>query len=731
MISRRRFFHSATALAAAARQASAFDSPLDPTGKLHIPIGIPDSLDTLKTFVEAEGNFSPGFGSYGIYFWIFDEADSRIVTPSMVPAKHGLHPPGLPIPWTEWRAGDVEVHTEVCEVRRQSPMGAVYVVAARAKLTNIGHRSCSIRLIAALRPIGAAGGPVNAIAVESGALMVDGHPALVPSPKPSRAGVSALDNASVERARAASSTGDCSGALHFNVTLKPGESTGYGFICPVLPGRRAARHQWADVSQNAMVDNASLNPASGGELQPDPGLSWYQSLNPDRLLDEAVEYWRLLAGRIRVATPDPRWGECITAILSHAALCMNEGAPDVAVINYNVFNRDGMYLANILQKSGVFDLSRKACDYFLSHPFNGRAYPEADNPGQILWTLAAQWQYARDREWLGAVYPAARQIAAMITYYRTTPSPHWVSPTSLEFGDALPRDKRVELKPGRCDGFHPEYTEAFDIAGLRAAALLASALNNEADLRRWQTLADQLMSVYDEKYGPDLRAHQYANYCVLWPCALYPYDRGRAWQQFKSVGAQQPGDWRYFPLATAHQGLLAGNREVGYRTLEAHLNHPQMQGWYAFDEYEKGPGSASGLWPKVRTRWPNDSQKPGENRSVAMPHGWAIAEMWLLMRDALVYERGNQLVLLAGIAPEWFRHRAGLELSGFQTHFGQLELKYRVEGNRGMLEIAGAAAPPDGFVLRLPEGIHAEGIASKLTNDYVLPRGTRSATLRL
>jgi hypothetical protein len=37
--------------------------PLDPRGKIHIPIGIANTLDTLKTFVEAEGCFSPGVGS--------------------------------------------------------------------------------------------------------------------------------------------------------------------------------------------------------------------------------------------------------------------------------------------------------------------------------------------------------------------------------------------------------------------------------------------------------------------------------------------------------------------------------------------------------------------------------------------------------------------------------------------------------------------------------------------
>ena len=35
---------------------------------------------------------------------------------------------------------------------------------------------------------------------------------------------------------------------------------------------------------------------------------------------------------------------------------------------------------------------------------------------------------------------------------------------------------------------------------------------------------------------------------------------------------------------------------------------------------------------------------------------WAIAEMWLLLRDCLVYEDGDRLVLLAGVPPEWFTH---------------------------------------------------------------------------
>ena len=57
--------------------------PLDPAGRLHIPIGIANSLDTLKTFVEAEGSFSPGVGSYGVYVWVYDHSRRRLVAATM------------------------------------------------------------------------------------------------------------------------------------------------------------------------------------------------------------------------------------------------------------------------------------------------------------------------------------------------------------------------------------------------------------------------------------------------------------------------------------------------------------------------------------------------------------------------------------------------------------------------------------------------------------------------
>ena len=93
---------------------------LDPKGRVHVPIGIANAVDTLKTFVEAEGNFSPGFATYGIYFWIYDPAAKKLSAPTGdgVECRRGLPASGYLVPWIRWATDGVEVTTEVCQVER-------------------------------------------------------------------------------------------------------------------------------------------------------------------------------------------------------------------------------------------------------------------------------------------------------------------------------------------------------------------------------------------------------------------------------------------------------------------------------------------------------------------------------------------------------------------------------------------------------------------------------------
>jgi hypothetical protein len=707
---------------------------LNPRGEIHIPIGIANTLDSLKTFVEAEGNFSPGVGTYGVYFWLYDRSAGKLFAPTMkdVPCEHGLAEGAALIPWSRWRAGDVKIKSEVCHVLQDSPVGRVHIVAARVEMRNAANQPKTVSLHAALRPLGPAGSDVHSLSVADAgdALLIDGKPALIARQQPSGAGAIETDTigelamqGTMPDARSASSAaGNCSGVLRFDVTLEPNRSKLFEFVCPILPGRRAVRHQWDGVSEWAQLDLAKPNPDADGELQPDPGLPYCRDLSVDRLFDEARSYWKQLAGSVETRLPDVRWSEAFAAIAGHAAIAMNEGAPDVAVVNYNVFDRDGVYVANILQKAGRADLAAEAIDYFLAHPFNGRSYPEADNPGQILWIMGEHWRFTRDRAWLERVYPAAQKLAAMIRYYRTTLGPHWVQMDALASGDGVPADKRRELKSGRCDGHNPAYTEAFDLAGIRAAASLARALGKNEDAARYDAVAAQLFEKYDRAYGSNL-PDKYGGYCVLWPCRLYSFAEGKAYELFKPLGPQKPESWRYFPLARAHQSLLAGNREAGCRTLDYHLDHPQMRGWYAFDE---GGKSGSGGWGCLRTTW---------DGSVAMPHGWAIAEVHLLLRDCLAYEDDQQLVLFAGVPASWFTDRAGMTIRNLPTQFGKLDVSWKTAGRAATLRLDGDAVPPQGFLLPLPDALKPRVFVGKRAinvaeRGFVLPAGTKQAEIR-
>ena len=81
------------------------DDLVKPAGDAHMIVGMPHSADALKTIVESEGNFSPGSGSYGIYFWATEPTTGKLTAPTMAMSNHkrGLPEDGSLVPWAQWR----------------------------------------------------------------------------------------------------------------------------------------------------------------------------------------------------------------------------------------------------------------------------------------------------------------------------------------------------------------------------------------------------------------------------------------------------------------------------------------------------------------------------------------------------------------------------------------------------------------------------------------------------
>jgi hypothetical protein len=123
-----------------------------------------------------------------------------------------------------------------------------------------------------------------------------------------------------------------------------------------------------------------------------------------------------------------------------------------------------------------------------------------------------------------------------------------------------------------------------------------------------------------------------------------------------------------------------------------------------------------------------------------MPHGWAIAEFWLLLRDCLVFEEDwrHRLVLLSGIPPGWFTHPDGIKIENMPIHSGNLDLTWKPRPGGATLELDRGDRMLFGrFVLRLPPSLNARVTAAGRTvpetapGEFVLPFSRRGGEVEI
>lgn len=85
--------------------------------------------------------------------------------------------------------------------------------------------------------------------------------------------------------------------------------------------------------------------------------------------------------------------------------------------------------------------------------------------------------------------------------------------------------------------------------------------------------------------------------------------------------------------------------------------------------------SPTGQWPEAI------HPKTGGGCMGDGQHAWASAEWIVAMRNLLVCEEGDSLLLGTGIFPQWWQGREDMLLQGAATHFGRLDLRFRRERN--------------------------------------------------
>ena len=219
------------------------------------------------------------------------------------------------------------------------------------------------------------------------------------------------------------------------------------------------------------------------------------------------------------------------------------------------------------------------------------------------------------------------------------------------------------------------------------------------------------------------------------------------WTHFMDGGFRHDSAWNaygpYLTLQLAHAFLLTGQIDRMDRCLAWTVDNAA----YA----HLRDADTGHLWQVVSGSWneqhaysvaKNFSEIPDRSWYMGdIPHGWAAAELTLLLRDMCLYEVDEDddahLYLAAGIPPHWLEDSATLTVENAPTLFGSpfsYALRHDAQQSRLELEVTQS---PASVRLVLPchlghsvTAAHADGAVAQVQGRNVeLPAGTQRATI--
>jgi hypothetical protein len=633
---------------------SVFAKPFNQSlGRFHAVLGAPNQSDWEKIYIEPEGVFSPGFRSYGAYFNYFSNGQFCFDDNNLQNMTHSLDANGVAT--LSCRVGGASLRLEIQPVEVKSlPHALVRISLVRQSVAESGWVSISID------SIGPAGDDTGiwSPGQDRHFLEHNGKTSLVIEDAPDYLNCRELNSASFDAAELSqnSKISKCNKGSPLTVLNSVGNKSHYEttVLFAIHPGRRSLPHDWRyiepvgfeDFSQIATVDKTRLISQHHYRALIKSGLS---NLAPS-FGTRSLPVYRL---------PDAAWQSALEVIPHHLLMGFDHGIPEVSPVNYGFFVRDATYAHQVLLRSGRADFARQIIQAALAFPFSGRQYPEGDYPGQVLWMIGQQFVFEQDLKWVQKKLPAVEQIVKMIQYFRQPQIQPYVSFKDLSFGAAVPAQDRQYLNRIVVDGVHPEYTEAFDIAGVSAAASIANALGKSELKNEWQSFLSAITSEY---FASQHHVKSYAAYSLMWPLQI-PTSPKIGQEFLRFVAALSPSEFHYLAAARVHQLLLAGDPKPAREYLSKILQLDSMKHWALLDE---GAGSYRGKWPTAKTTW---------NPSRAMPHSWSVAEVWALLHDCLVFQSEGGLILLQGIPDDW--RSTNFSFKNISSPIGKLSFDYK------------------------------------------------------
>lgn len=520
-----------------------------------------------------------------------------------------------------------------------------------------------------------------------------------------------------------------SGALLYDVTLRPGETRTFGWTAP-LSGPAPA------------LPAAGSAEAVLGAVEGRVAASWREKLDRvDLILPPEAQ----------------RIEDTVRSSLAHMLMSRQGPSLQPGTRSYNrSWIRDGAMMAEGLNRLGHADLSAAYLRWYAPRVFdNGKVpccvdargadpVPENDSHGEFIFLAAETWRYTRDDALLRQVWEPVKKAVAYMNALRAE--------TRTEAYEAADKAHLFGLLPPSIshEGYsdRPAYSywdDFWGLLGYRDAAFIAEVLGEEETASQIRVSAGQFRSNLMASIRNTATHHD-----IDW-----------------IAGAADRGD---FDATSTTIGLSPGGliddlpRDLLHRTFDKYWANFQdrlsnRQDWDVYTPYElrvvgafvrlgqrdRALEALDWFFHDVRPQaWNGWAEVAGrdERRPVFigdMPHAWISSDYIRSALDLLAYERDSDhaLMLAAGVPLAWIDSETGVGVERLRTPYGALSYRLKREGQGYVLTLSPGAVPPGGFVLRWPEGatpparVSIDGRDAEWTDgELSIPVGARRVEMR-
>ena len=643
-----------------------------------------------EALVSMDGAVAPWPDAPVAEAWLYDTDSGELFSGGGITA-FSLIGGDLPLPQWEWTTDGITVRGNLFFDEDANALRWWVTV-------DPGAAERSLKLLVAVRPfaVNKTGNPIQSASIlDPARVWINGAPFVAAGQRPDAAGVGRLADV-----MAAALAGRAPEAESLPCTP---EGDGAALLVYDLPADAASLH--------------FAFPAGTGEDFPTV------LVDIDDRLNAAAAFWETETKRVRFDLPDGRMTESLPVSVGYLLLANDPDGPHPGSLAHNaVWVRDAAYTGLALLQAGHADTVKTYLPAIFDDqeesgrvpPIQGETIPwendEWDSQGQAIFLTVAYYRYTGDLDTLRTYYPNLRSAADFLVQLRAQTADldgptRGLLPPSLSAEDIGPADH------------HHYWDDFWAVAGLEEAAYAASVLGEDSDAEWMQAEADALRAAIldsveavmgaEPPYIPasveDTQDSGMARGTVpaLWPYRVLSPDLPLLTRAFDYYHQQWIGPfngayqhrqgqfWPYGGIELAHAYLRLGRGDVLHQILAWTLGSQTLPGTYAWaEQVSPANGSFSG----------------GD-----MPHAWAAASWFTLIRAMVMSENGGALDLFT-LAPEWwFEADRVITVENAPTTFGTLQLSttstvQNVDGTwQGTLTLTiSGAEPPDGFRWTLP-----------------------------